>query len=602
VSRAAITVRTRHRVVLSGLALALGMAATTVRAADAADAADGNAGVAGSSSLARALPSDSLLLVSWSSPEGGFAERHLSRLRRALVQGDFLDRYLREHQSTLDAEARRGFEAQAERWKKVLAAVDWWRLLSREAVVGARPSVDGRLGFVGLFRVGEADREPTIAALRDILYAIAGSGENLELDVGSRAGVSAVVLYDRADYGEQLAVSGAGDVVAIASSASLMRQAFQLLEARGRDTGMVHEARYLDSSRRLFDDTAANTGASASAESVEGRLEVWVDPRAVFRSFPLLDVVDSYHLVATATRDEIRCVSRWELTDRTDSPLHQALSSQPSARDLLARVPAAASSFSVDSGSRPTALYDAFLELAVTVTGDAELAERIERDLQSRSIRLRADVFGNASGRRATLGFAGAANGRGKRTWLFEVLDVAKARATLATFAREGSATLASWNVGVSVDPGVVVELDVALLGERVWLGVAGEFIVIATAREAFDAAAQAVVAGGAGSAPGRTLPWLPAEGDLDSVSETTGGADAFATFSGALRVVGLAGTLLPDDGGGGVLKPFCVAAPRLQRAVESLGFLRETRAWSRRDGRQFRAWSVTKLAAIESF
>ena len=557
-------------------------------------------------SLVRGVPSDAIFVLHWNSAEkGGFARAHLRGVREALHTSGFIDRYVREYRSTLSIAARREFEQQGDRWKTVLSEVPWWSMMFRECVVGVRIVGDGRLETIGLFRVGESRREGTIGALRNILYAIAGVGEGLELDVGLREGVSTAVLYDRSDYGEQICVSGWRDVVVVSSSTTLARQAFHLLQGRGRDIGFVHTARYAASMEALSKAVATTGGADGDPLS-KGRLEVWVDPQRVFRGMPLLDVIESYHLVLLATSEEIVSDSIWSLTGRTDSPLLQAIASQKPVTDLLGRLPASAAAFSVVAGSSPVWLWDAFLELAVSVTGDAELAERIERGLSKLRVPFRRDVLENLSGRRVMLGFAREKKGSSPLgstdiAYAFEVKDSVEAKKTLETIAVDVAETLEAWSVTLEKDDRGLYTLSIPLLEGRLHVAVVDTFVVIATSHAALEEI-RAVRSGGAASlANAGVRDGIPEGVELDSVFRGSWDG-ALGTADWLVRVVGFVGTLLPDEGVAGAMKPFCVAVSRLVPVVNAFDFLRDTRAYSTRDGRRFYAHSRTKLPALAEF
>jgi hypothetical protein len=557
-------------------------------------------------SLARGIPSDAVFFLHWESAEkNGFAATHLRRVRQAVLAGGFIDRYVREYRSTLDVAESRDFEQQGDRWKVVLGEVPWWNMLSQECVVGARIAGDDRLEAIGIFRVGETRRDGTIAALRNVLYAIAGGGEGFELEVGTRGGVSTAVLYHRADYGEQLCVSGWRDVVVVSSSTTLARQTFHLLQGRGRDIGVVHADRYRKSGKALSKAVAVAGGVDENAAST-GRMEVWIDPQRVFGGMPLLDVIESYHLVARMMPEEIVSDAIWSLAKPTDSPLLQALASQKSLTDLVRKLPASADAFSAAAGSNPVSLYDAFLEFAISATGDAELAERIERELSGFRVRLRADVLENLTGRRSTLSFRRKKKDASKpasfdHAYLFEVKDATKAAKTLETAAADVEKTLEAWNITFKKGDGDVYTLGVPLLADTAFVAVFDGFVVIATSPAALEEVRAVSVKGAPSVATAGELDAVPPDVDLDSVSRGSW-KGALETAAWTMRALGLVGTLLPDDGIAGALKPLCVAVPKLIPAVEAFDFLGETGAYSTRDGRRFYARSRTKLHAIAEF
>ncbi len=542
-------------------------------------------------SLESGLPSDSVFLLHWKNGENnGFADTHLSRVRRSLRKSGFLERFISEYQSTLEADDRRGFDAQAKRWQTVLEEVPWWEMVSQEMALGARVGPGGRLEILALFRIGESTRDVALDALRNVMYAIAGVGSNLELEVGSRGGVSTAVLYNRFDYGEQVSISGWRDLVAVSTSASYLRKALHVLEGRGRDIGLVQQQSFRESAKTLASKVPPKKAAAST-----GRLEVWLSARPVFGGFELLDVLDSYHFEAVTTARQIGSHSTWTLTDRATSPLHQAVASQKDVRELAVRVPASARSFSVAAGTNPGRFYEACLEFLVLASGDPKFGEEIEREMSVFRVHLAKDVLKNLTGRRLSIDLAKTDAGEAEgQAFLFEVRDAAKATDALAKLAEDLREPLGRWNVTIEkqADDGTV-SIQVPLLDGAAKLAVVDRFFVLATSKSALDVVR--------GKGERKKLEWLPPTGELDAFSEGPWSGQR-ESIAWVMRMSGLVGTLLSDDGGPGVLKPFLVAAPKLLPAVSAFDFLGGARSCTVRDGRVFYSSGRTLIHAIRDF
>ena len=128
-------------------------------------------------------------------------------------------------------------------WVDVFASVEWRRLISNECAVGLRYEfLDTEL--VALFRVDPADRAQLSGQLTRVLEEIAARGGDFEMLDSTRLGIATVVVQSRTDPRAQICVGGLADVVAVATSSTLLRQSLRLLAGEAHSTPMVLGAPY----------------------------------------------------------------------------------------------------------------------------------------------------------------------------------------------------------------------------------------------------------------------------------------------------------------------------------------------------------------------
>ncbi len=561
--------------------------------------------------LSWAVPSDALIFLRCeSSPNDGFAQVHLKRLRQALAASGALDAYIHELAAMLPADERSQFAGEAVHWKKILAAVDWWGLLSREIVFAARVAADGRFEMILLSRVGADERDRQLMALRAILYGMSAIGEDLEFEIGDRDGAPTTLLYSRADYGEQLAISGMDDVIAVSSSSSLVRRSFSLLRGRARDPGFVHSDRYRDARRALerCPPIGLAGGKPSEAKRGRGRFELYVHVRPVFRGGGKLDAFESYHLDVDLTATAARCRFRTELAGGADNPLASAFESQRPAGDLVRRVPRVAAGFSVASGFAPASAWDWIVAVGTELSQDRFFGEDLIESLAEEGFR--PDVLKSFSGRRVAASFSrggrNLAAGVGREDQvLFLELAGAGSKERVAASAEaveawlEGLAKpLRAWQLVLEREPidgvdGATFSLTVPLLDGKAVFAVAGGGLAVATSETALRAfldRREGVEA----------VDWIPRDAEIDAVWSGTW-RSTIDTCRLSARLLGLVGTMLPDEESG-VLRPLCIAIPRLQGALGTLDFLGETRGLTVRSGREYLGMSVTTLHAVADF
>ena len=116
-------------------------------------------------------------------------------------------------------------------------------------------------------------------------------------------------------------------------------------------------------------------------------------------------MIEEYHYLASFTPAGTESSSRTVLSEAIGNPLRKAVAGQPSAEGLAAGISADAVSYSATSGTDPAGVYEFCMELLVNITGNAESAERFEREQARLGIRLRREILQNLTGRRVTAVF-----------------------------------------------------------------------------------------------------------------------------------------------------------------------------------------------------
>lgn len=559
--------------------------------------------------LGGALPSETVVYAGWrATAEDGLIDVHLRAVRQELRTSGFLDDYVSRLRENVAEDDRGRFDVESSHWRRILAAVDWWRLLGREVAIGAVVSGDGDLDWVLLSRVGAARRDSTILALREILHGFSAVFDDYELVEGDRDDVPTSVLYNAADPGEQLGVGGHGDVVALSTSAHLLRQCLQLLAGRGSDLGLIHGEEY----RTALSELIGEEAAAREPDRPDDRFEIVVLPGETFRAVPTLYVFERYHLLGHREGNRVSWDSLVRLRESIDSPLARAFAAQRDVGDFSGLVPAGVASFSVSSGAELYALYDYLMDLLEVLSGGPRLPGVLQA-LQNRvGYDLKERLLQHLTGRRISLSMpvetpeadSAAPPPARDSLWLFETKSADGARERLATELLQLAVVLEKTGFDVETtdlegNARPVFELRIeTLIGRPLLFGLVDDHLALATSR----AALRRFLELRAGRAPGiqedptfRRV-WKSPSGRLDAVfwGEAGGTVEAIGSL---LRVLGGVARLLPPGSEeGDSLRAFCGALPRLRAAVAALDIVRSRVGHTLREERGLRGRSTTFL------
>ena len=571
-------------------------------------------------SIGEGIPADALLFGHWSSrPRQGIADRYLRGVREALGDSGVIDEFVQILGKGLEAGEGDHFRLEADYWKRILAEVGWWRLLSREVAFAVRLSPRERFEFIFLFRVGEPSRDATLLDLREILFGLDAVFNNYAILAKDRDGVPTTVLYDRTD-GEQICIGGHGGVVAMTTSDQLLRESLKLLAGEGRGTAFVHSEKYFRAHEEWLAHSSGTakkfggggTGSEPGPGAAASSFEFLFLPGDIFRENPTIDVLDDFHVLARFQADRILWDLRYRVKEGEDNVLSRAFARQGNVADLLRKVPRGVDAFAVEAGAEPESLYDYFFDLLGVLSGGPQLPGVLERSQGEIGLDLKRNVFHLLSGRHVCLQFSeDESDGEDRETlkdagvsrvFLFElkkregIRDEVKVR--LAAFV--AGLEKAGLKVDVTSVEGITGEFfrvsSEALLGWPIHFGATATEIVVATSAGGFQRALS--VTGdederGEGSVrsiagdPSLAEIWKLPQDRLDSVSYGSFAGDLAAVRSG-LRLLGGLARFLPQRGEPGIVRPALIVLPRLQKAVRALEFLDRGLGYSLRDGNSY--------------
>ncbi len=561
-------------------------------------------------SLADGIPQESILFLHWqNAAEGGFASTYLGQLKQVMEGAGFLEAYFRELSQTFTPAARKTYKTHIERWQGLIGQLPWWKILSTEVAAGSRVGLGGQLEFVLLFRSNSEDCAADLQILRDLLYAFSAATGAYELEVGIRNGATTTVLHNRLEPLDQVAVSAQGNVIGIATSATLLRRSFQLLSGETLAPSYIAAADYAKLSAKMKEAGKKKPPAAKSAGET-ARFEFVFQPRGVLQDAVILDVIEEYHYVASFHATGIESRSRTVLSPGRENPLLKAITGQSNAGGLAAAIPAEAVAFSATSGTDPSGIYDFCLELLVNLTDSADSAESFEREQARLGVRLQRDILRNLTGRRATAVFEAGSGGAGAgipRAALFELRDGERAAKALDGVVRALQEPLSKWNLELlrqaEEDPaGKRYSLKSGLLGFEFSFGVRGDFLVLATVREGLDKVVQTLAGKSKNLAEAGRLKWLP--GPDASIDSFYSGVGAGIPDPGdwLLKAGGLVGTLMPDSDEPSILKSLLVSLHRLEGVLRTLDILTESAGYCRRKGLEFYSTGSSKLRPVAGF
>ena len=555
-------------------------------------------------SLEAGIPPESILFLHWqNAKDSGFASTYLGHLQEKIARSGFLDTFFRHLEETFPPASRKAFTSHIKRWRGIVSSLPWWHLVSSEVAIGGRVGARGAFEFILLFRREKEQIAAELLGLRDLLYAYSSLGEEYELEVGIRNGAATTVLQNGLDLLDQIAVSAQGDVIGISTSAALLRRSFQLLSGETLSPGFTRTPGY----EQLQSKMKKRIGKRPPAGKETARFEFIFQPRGVLKDVVILDVIEEYHYLASFTPAGAESSSRTVLSEAIGNPLIKAVTGQPSVEGLAAGISADAVSYSATSGTDPAGVYEFCMELLVNITGNAESAERFEREQARLGIRLRREILQNLTGRRVTAVFPPSPDARPSRAFLFEVKDADRASSAIAGAVEALAGPLREWNLelGSKTEDGAREGFHVfssGLLGFDISFGVRGNFLALATSREAFRKVAATLEGKSASLADARSLKWLP-KSDLAVDSFYKGvGSGLSDPGDWLLKLGGLLGTLLPDPREPAILKPFLISLPRLEGALRSLDVFSESSGYSLRDGNVFFSTASSKLRPVAGF
>ncbi len=561
-------------------------------------------------SLADGIPQESILFLHWqNAADGGFASTYLRQFKQVMEGSGFLEAYFRELSQTFTPAARKTYKTHIERWQGLLGRLPWWKILSTEVAAGSRIGLGGQLEFVLLFRSDSEDCAADLQILRDLLYAFSAATGTYELEVGIRNGATTTVLHNRLEPLDQVAVSAQGNVVGIATSATLLRRSFQLLSGETLSPGYIAAADYAKLSGKLK-EAGKKKPLAGDPVGETARFEFVFQPRGVLQDAVILDVIEEYHYVASFHAAGIESRSRTVLSPGKENPLLKAIAGQPPVGGLAAAIPAEAVAFSATSGTDPSGIYDFCLELLVTLTDSGDSAENFEREQARLGVRLQRDILRNLTGRRATAVFAPGEGGVGAgipRVALFEVHDGERAAKAIDGVVTALQKPLAKWNLELlrqedEGSGGKRYSLKSGLLGFEFSFGVHGDFLVLATVRDGLDKVVQTLGGKSRNLADAGRLNWLP--GPAAPIDSFYSGVGAGIPDPGdwVLKVGGLVGTLMPDSDEPSILKPLLMSLPRLKDALRTLDILTESSGYCLRNGLEFYSTGSSKLRPVAGF
>ena len=558
-------------------------------------------------SLGEGIPPESILFLHWQNAEdNGFASTYLGHLKEQVAQSGFLDTFFRHMDEALSPASRKAYATAAKRWRGIVSRLPWWSLVSSEVAIGGRVGTRGTFEFILLFRREKELLSADLQGLRDLLYAYSSLGVEYELEVGIRNGAATTVLQNGLDELDQVAVSAQGDVIGVSTSSALLRRSFQLLSGETLSPGFTGTASYEQLRSRL----EKKIGRKPAPGKETARFEFVFQPRGVLKESVILDVLEEYHYVASFTPAGAESSSRTVLSEAGGNPLLKAVAGQPGTEGLAAGIPAEAISYSATSGTDPVGVYEFCMELLVNFTGNAESAERFEREQARLGIRLRRELLQNLTGRRVTAVFPPADDkprARSSRAFLFEVKDRDRAAKAIAAAVKALGAPLKAWNLelGSRSEEGIDGEFHVfssGLLGFDIAFGVYGDFLALATSRNAFRKVVSTLEGRSASVAKAGGLDWLPRPvAAFDSFYKGVGSGIS-DPGDWLLKIGGLIGTLLPDSREPGIFKPLLISLPRLEGTLRSMDVFNQSSGYSSREGRVFFSTASSKLRPTAGF
>lgn len=533
-------------------------------------------------SLGESIPAESFFFAGWTSaPERGLIDRELSSFRNALAASGFFAAWIAESSSDEssgeepDPEHRVRREEELAWWQKALARVDWWQLLHSEGALGLRVGPTGRIELLLAFDVGSpAARDENLLALRELLHGLAAVFGDYELIEAPREGVPTTILYGLSDPGEQICLGGTQRAVLVSTSAHLLRQSIELLEGRSSARPLVLSEEF-QTSRAGVDSELA--GGENLAE-----VECWFRPKDVLRDVASIAAVANWHFRLIDRESRLDWAWQSELSDTGDNLLVLACEDQESARDLLLTIPAGAHSFTVDAGARPDLWYRWFMDLVGVLSGGPVLADFVQRVQGDAKFDLEADLLRHLTGRTMSFVFEeGEPDSLAyPEAHLFEIAPPARSRDEISAHVRRLAEALEKLGLSVAPVPNAektdrLFRVDtVPFLGWPVIFGSGARDVVFATSVDAVERALAA--RDGARRAdppvvdPALGLGPLPDAGFISRVAATKGRSGC-GDFCGVLRILGLAGRLLPRNGDLGIVRPLFVALPRLQEAFRAI-------------------------------
>lgn len=542
--------------------------------------------------LARAIPSDVVFFLHWrSEPQSGFADTYLDPLRRGLAASGFLEAYLQSLGEGVAKEKEKAFREEANYWRKILARVPWWRLLSREVAIGGRLDRNGRLELVLLFDVGAERRVEALYAFREILYGLCAVGEEFELEIRDRDGSPTTVLYNLVDPLDQICAAGSGSVLVLATSARLARRSLRLLEGKGSGVGLLDSDRYARQRKALRAAFGKRDSSGPSRDAAS--LEILVQPKNLFAGWPQLDVLETYHLVARCGGDRIHSDFLLRLKEDSESDLLGAFTGRERVNDFARGVPAGVAGFEVSAGSEPTMLYEFLLSFLEPFLG-RELTRTLEG---SREFQIKRDLLGYLSGVARYLAFPDTEGvGVAGRVYLFELKPTVAGRPGIEEKLTALMRLAGKWSFGglrvretrVEGAEGVffVVEFGAVFEG-RLYIGVSGPELVIATSPETLRRGLRTREGGFPTILEDEEFSalWKTPEGDLDAVVYGKPGY-TLGVGRALLGLAGIVGRLLPGEDRQGlfIFKPILVALPRLRGAIDVLDIVEKVHGYTVRD------------------
>ncbi|MBI4583510.1 MAG: hypothetical protein HY717_05770 [Planctomycetes bacterium] len=178
---------------------------------------------------------------------------------KALEDGSFWDGLVESAMEVgLNPKEREARKKEIESWGELLAAVEWSRLLEREVALGVRSEISRDLTEVlALFRVAPEERARLSSQLQAALEGLAAVRPEFEIVKSERDGGTFYLLSSAKERVVQLCLGSRDDVIAIGTSARLMRWSMQLLDEKASGRGIVFEPDYDQAMGALLDSGAA---------------------------------------------------------------------------------------------------------------------------------------------------------------------------------------------------------------------------------------------------------------------------------------------------------------------------------------------------------
>ncbi len=209
------------------------------------------------------IPADCLLYFHFQeSPRWRQLEPHLQGIFKALKDGRFWDGLV---ESAMDAglkpKEREALKKEIQSWGELLAAVEWSRLFEKEAALGVRSEISRDLTEVlALFRVAPDERARLSSQLQSALEGLAALRPELEIVKSEQDGGTFYLLSSAKESSVQLCLGSRDDVIAIGTSARLLRWSIQLLDEKSSGRGIVFEPDYDQAIGALLGGGAAERG------------------------------------------------------------------------------------------------------------------------------------------------------------------------------------------------------------------------------------------------------------------------------------------------------------------------------------------------------